>query len=235
MCIKSWFAGTCCGRQRLYAVKAWRSSPIIGNESESDSTAIRSISEKTENKLEVMKHCKTLLVLLAATIVMLTSGCSRQTVHPVPIRYNFLDHIPDYDPMLLDTEILSEPHSFIQEVKPLIDKGMMNTQPVAIGYRFVVPQTPDPDPTFPGTNFGAEKTVAGPANEPVDVTASLEIRFRLNLNSGPDRDPLLLNQELKTALVESIGFGNHPSRYNCFQFKLETSPDRTPCCWVKNP
>ncbi|WP_298714304.1 hypothetical protein [Chitinophaga sp.] len=111
-----------------------------------------------------MKHCKTLLVLVAATIVMLTSGCSRQTVHPVPIRYNFLDQIPDADPMLLDTDFVSGTFPVPGDTLPVAASAVMKYHPAPIRYRFAVPTVPDHDPMLQAAESVAEAFMpfAGP-------------------------------------------------------------------------
>lgn len=141
-----------------------------------------------------MKPCKTLYLLATATIVMLTAGCARQAVKPIPIRYNFLEHIPDYDPMLLDTESVKEAVPAPRDTSLAAASGDYFTPRPFIHFQFPVNETPDRDPMLLCDEIVAD------AQKPLLATAFNEsrsqrpsIRYRFPVNELPAPDPMLSN------------------------------------------
>ena len=204
---------------------------------ELDKTSGQSGRIKAKQK-QVMKHCKTLFVLVAATIVMLTSGCARQTVHPVPIRYNFLDHIPDYDPMLMDTESLSTPHSVVPDTARAAAFGATKKSPVPVSYRFRVEAGPDREPQLPGNAPGGELAEpAAKAGSMAKVHYVPPISFQFKPGATPDHDPMLLGTIISPIAERNMakikpepGYRmdqRHPAPVRYF-FRLEHIPDYDP-------
>lgn len=190
-----------------------------------------------------MKHCKTLFVLVAAAIVMLTPGCARQTVHPVPIRYNFLDHLPDYDPMLLDTESVSGAHSAVADTAHAPVAGAVHIFPAPIRNAFKVQLTPDHDPMLLETeavlvnNGNLLETTAMALDSNHQSMKPQVVRYRFSVDETPDHDPMLLETETilvrhgnlsEAAIAEGSNHVSLKPQPIHYRFSVAENPDHDP-------